>query len=309
VILLLISLVGVVLFLWPFSGLALPAATPALAIGLGTVLGLLALEVGTRRMDSRQLALLAALSAVDAGLRAALVTGIGGFSPIFLLVLCGGYALGPEFGFLLGACSLLVSALLTGGLGPWVPYQLFAVGWVGMVAGLIGIRRAGRRPSRTDVLLLAGVGVVTGFGFGAVMDVWNWTFYYSSPQIGWSSHLGPLTALEHFVKYYLVTSVEYDAFRAGGNALMVAIFGLPVLAALHRLSRRFHGEWLGPRYPRVAGRLPVLASAQSPDHVAAGHLVVPALLVPVDRSPDESHRAGGGINRVSHQADDAAAKT
>ncbi len=308
-ILLLISLVGVVLFLWPFSGLALPAATPALAIGLGTVLGLLALEVGTRRMDSRQLALLAALSAVDAGLRAALVTGIGGFSPIFLLVLCGGYALGPEFGFLLGACSLLVSALLTGGLGPWVPYQLFAVGWVGVVAGLIGMRRAGRRPNRTDVLLLAGVGVVTGFGFGAVMDVWNWTFYYSSPQIGWSSHLGPLTALEHFVKYYLVTSVEYDAFRAGGNALMVAIFGLPVLAALHRLSRRFRGEWLGPPYATVAGMLPVLASAQSPDHVATGHLVVPALLAPVDRSPDESHRAGGGTNRVPHQADDAAAKT
>lgn len=308
-ILLVISLVGVVLFLWPFSGLGLPAATPALAIGLGTALGLLALEVGTRRMDSRQLALLAALSAVDAGLRAALVTGIGGFSPIFLLVLCGGYALGPEFGFLLGACSLLVSALLTGGLGPWVPYQLFAVGWVGVVAGLIGMRRAGRRPSRTDVLLLAGVGVVTGFGFGAVMDVWNWTFYYSSPQIGWSSHLGPLTALEHFIKYYIVTSVEYDAFRAGGNALMVAIFGLPVLAALHRLSRRFRGEWLGPPYARVAGMLPVLASAQSPDHVATGHLVVPALLAPVDRSPDESHRAGGGVNRVSHQADDAATKT
>jgi energy-coupling factor transport system substrate-specific component len=309
VILLLISVVGIVLFLWPFSGLGLPAATPALAIGLGTVLGLLALEVGTRRMDSRQLALLAALSAVDAGLRAALVTGIGGFSPIFLLVLCGGYALGPEFGFLLGACSLLVSALLTGGLGPWVPYQLFAVGWVGAVAGLIGMRRAGHRPGRSDVLLLAGVGVVTGFGFGAVMDVWNWTFYYASPQIGWSSHLAPLTALEHFTKYYIVTSVEYDAFRAGGNALMVAIFGLPVLAALHRISRRFRGEWLGPPYGGVAGMLPVLASAQSPDHIAAGHLVVPALLAPVDRSPDESHRAGGGINRVSHQADDAAAKT
>lgn len=308
-ILLLISLVGFVLFLWPFSGLGLPAATPALAIGLGTALGLLALEVGTRRMDSRQLALLAALSAVDAGLRASLVTGIGGFSPIFLLVLCGGYALGPEFGFLLGACSLLVSALLTGGLGPWVPYQLFAVGWVGAVAGLIGMRRAGRRPSRSDVLLLAGVGVVTGFGFGAVMDVWNWTFYYSSPQIGWSSHLAPLTALVHFTKYYFVTSIEYDAFRAGGNALMVAVFGLPVLAALHRLHRRFGGEWLGTPGGRAAEMIPALPSAESPDHVATGHLVVPALLAPVDRSPDEAHRARGEIGRVSHQTDEAAAKT
>jgi energy-coupling factor transport system substrate-specific component len=310
VILLLISaVVGVALFLWPFVGLGLPAATPALAIGLGTAVGLLAVEVGTRRMDARQLALLAALSALDAGLRAALVTGIGGFSPIFLLVLCGGYALGPEFGFLLGACSLLVSALLTGGLGPWVPYQLFAVGWVGAVAGFVGMRRAGRRPSRSDVLLLAGIGVVTGFGFGAVMDIWNWTFYYSSPQIGWSSHLAPLTAVEHFGKYYLVTSVEYDAFRAGGNALMVAIFGLPVLAALHRLSRRFRSEWPGGTYGRAAGLLPILGSAQAPDHIASGHLVVPALLAPVNRSPNKTQGTGGEIERVPHQADEATAET
>mgnify|MGYP001286681494 CR=1 FL=1 len=300
-ILLLISVVvGVALFLWPFSGLGLPAATPALAIGLGTALGLLAVELGTRRMDSRQLALLAALSALDAGLRAALVNGIGGFSPIFLLVLCGGYALGPAFGFLLGACSLLVSALLTGGLGPWVPYQLFAVGWVGAVSGLVGMRRAGRRPARTDVLLLAAVGVVTGFGFGAVMDIWNWTFYYSSPQIGWSSHLAPLTAVEHFARYYLVTSVEYDSFRAGGNALMVMIFGLPVLAALHRLSRRFRGEWLGPPHLPAKGMVPVLGSGQAPNYVAPGHLVVPSLLAPVDGSPSETQRAGGEIDPVAH---------
>ncbi|MGH7642168.1 MAG: ECF transporter S component [Candidatus Dormibacteria bacterium] len=241
---LLISGLGLGLFLWPFSGLGLPAATPALAIGLGAVMGLLALEFGTRRMDARQLALLAALSAVDAGLRAALVTGIGGFSPIFLLVLCGGYALGPEFGFLLGACSLLVSALITGGIGPWVPYQLFAVGWVGAFAGIVGLALNHCRPARRDVLLLTGVGIITGFGFGVVMDIWNWTFYYSSPQIGWSPALGAGIALEHFVKYYLVTSAGYDAFRAGGNALMVLVFGLPFLAALHRLSRRFGGEWL-----------------------------------------------------------------
>jgi len=307
-ILLLISALGVGLFLWPFGGLGLPAATPALAIGLGAVLGLLAIEVGTRRMDARQLALLAALSAVDAGLRAALVTGIGGFSPIFLLVLCGGYALGPEFGFLLGATSLLVSALVTGGIGPWVPYQIFAVGWVGACAGLLGLAFAHQRPGRRDVVLLAGVGIVTGFGFGAVMDIWNWTFYVASPQIGWSPSLAPGVALVHFAKYYFVTSAGYDAFRAGGNALMVLVFGLPFLAALHRLSRRFRGEWLagpGPgsgREPRGGG------SAQLADHVGAGHLVVPGLLAPVDPRPGEAHKAAGGIDQVAHQPDQAAAQ-
>lgn len=302
-ILLLISVLGAALFLWPFSGLGLPAATPALAIGLGAALGLLCLEVGTRRMDSRQLALVAALSAADAGLRAALVTGIGGFSPIFLLVLCGGYAMGPEFGFLLGACSLLVSALVTGGLGPWLPYQLFAVGWVGALAGLVGLLRSERRPSRGDVLLLAGVGVVAGFGFGAIMDIWNWTFYFSSPQIGWSAHLPPGTALAHFARYYLVTSAGYDAFRAGGNALMVLVFGLPLLAALHRLGRRFRVTWP----PSGLGLVGDPTSAQAPDHVAAGHLVVPSLLAGVDPGPGEAQEAGGCVDQIAHQADQAPA--
>ena len=307
-ILLLISALGAALFLWPFSGLGLPAATPALAIGLGAVLGLLAIEIGTRRMDSRQLALLAALSAVDAGLRAALVTGIGGFSPIFLLVLCGGYALGPEFGFLLGACSLLVSALVTGGIGPWVPYQIFAVGWVGAFAGLVGLLLAHRRPRRRDVLLLAGVGVVSGFGFGAVMDIWNWTFYYSSPQIGWSPSLTPGVAFLHFVKYYFVTSAWYDAFRSGGNALMVLVFGLPFLAALHRLSRRFRGEWLVESGPGSTARPPGAGLGQLPDHVAAGHLVVPSLFAAVDARPGEARKAGDDVEQVAHHSDEASAQ-
>lgn len=303
-----ISVLGAGLFLWPFSGLGFPAATPALAIGLGAVLGLLALEVGTRRMDSRQLALLAALSAIDAGLRAALVTGIGGFSPIFLLVLCGGYALGPEFGFLLGACSLLVSALVTGGIGPWVPYQIFAVGWVGACAGLVGLAMGHRRPLGWDVLVLAGVGVVTGFGFGAVMDIWNWTFYFSSPQIGWSPHLAPLVALEHFAKYYLVTSAGYDTFRAGGNAVMVLLLGLPVLAALHRIQRRFGSEWIVAREGLVSAPRSGQHSAQPAHHQASGHLVVPGLLSPIDPGPGEPQETAGQADGIAHQADQASAQ-
>jgi energy-coupling factor transport system substrate-specific component len=302
VILLLVSALGLALFLWPFLGVGLPAATPALAIGLGAVSGLLCLELGTRRMDSRQLALLAALSAADAALRAALVTGIGGFSPIFLLVLCGGYALGPTFGFLLGASSLLVSALITGGMGPWVPYQLFAVGWVGMAAGMVGLLRAGHRPTWVDVGLLGALGALSGFGFGAVMDVWNWTFYPAVPQLGWSAALPPLTAVIHFAKYYLVTSLGYDAFRAAGNLLMVAAFGLPVLAGLRRLARRFQTRWL-PVIPAAGTE-----SAEATNDVATRHLVVPALLAAVDRGPGESGEAGGRVGQVPHQPDQAPGK-
>ncbi|MHB8394069.1 MAG: ECF transporter S component [Candidatus Dormibacteria bacterium] len=286
-ILLLVSVLGMGLFLWPFAGLGLPASTPALAIGIGTALGLLVFEIGTRRMDARSLSLLAALSAADAALRAALVTGIGGFSPIFLLVLCGGYAMGPSFGFLVGAGSLLASALATGGLGPWVPYQLFALGWVGAVAGVFGMWHRESRPRGVDVGLLAVVGLFTGFGFGVVMDIWNWTFFAGSGQLGWQPGLAPLSAMARFLRYYLVTSLGYDSFRGVGNALMVLLLGLPILAGLHRVGRRFHLEW---ETPDLVG-----ASVPPADHVAAGNLVVPPLAVGVDGGPTKPHEARGQV--------------
>jgi energy-coupling factor transport system substrate-specific component len=231
------SLVGAGVFLWPFLGAGLPAASAATVFAFGTAAALAGVELAAGRLDTRRLALLAALSAIDAAARAVVVTGIGGFSPIFLLILCGGYVYGADYGFLLGATTMLVSALVTGGLGPWLPYQLFAVGWVGAAAGLAGRGRAGR-PTRRDVVVLAAVGVVTGYGFGAAMDVWNWTFYQSSPGLGF--HVGmPLTeALSHFARFYVVTSLAYDTFRAVGNAVMVAALGAPVLVALARLRAR-----------------------------------------------------------------------
>jgi hypothetical protein len=56
------------------------------------------------RLDARRLALPAALTALDIAARA-LVTGVGRFSPIFLLILCGGYVLDAEHGFFLGAAT------------------------------------------------------------------------------------------------------------------------------------------------------------------------------------------------------------
>ena len=131
------SISGAGLFLWPLLGLGPPGTGVALAVAVGAVGAMIALEAGSRRLDSRRLALLATLAAIDAGLRLVLVTGIEGFSPIFFLILCAGYAFGPSYGFRVGGMSLLVSALATGGVGPWLPFQVFAAGWVGAAAGLL----------------------------------------------------------------------------------------------------------------------------------------------------------------------------
>ena len=250
------SCVGAVLFLWPFFGGGVPGAAATTAVALGTAAALVAMEVVTRRLDTRGLALLAALAALDAGARAAVVTGVGGFSPIFLLILCGGYVFGAGYGFILGATSLLVSALVTGGLGPWLPYQLFAVGWVGVAAGLVGRGRSGR-PTRRDVVVLALTGAAAGYAFGAAMDVWNWTFYQSSPGLGFHAGMPAGVALHHFARFYVATSFAYDSFRAVGNALMVGALGLPVLVALARLRSRFRVE--------VVAEIPAMPLSNAPE--------------------------------------------
>ena len=239
-----VSAAGVALFSWPFWGLGLPAAAPALALALAAFLALAAMESGTRRLDNRALALLAVLAALDAGLRLVLVTGIGGFSPMFLLILCAGYVFGGAFGFLVGAASLLVSGIATGGVGPWLPYEMFAAGWVGLAAGLAGRTAAAQPPSRRDLCVLAGVGIVAGFAYGAVMYVWDWTFFRGDPGIGWVPGMAPSTAMAHYGRFYLTTSVAYDAFRAGGNAVMVLALGRPVLLAMRRFRTRFSTEWV-----------------------------------------------------------------
>lgn len=237
----LVSLTGLALFAWPFLGSGLTASTPAWALMVACVAGLLLVEIGTRQLDSRAIALLAAIAAIDSALRLAVIVGIGGFNPIYFLVLCAGFVFGSSFGFMAGALSILVSALLSGGVGPWVPYQVFALGWVGVAAGLAGHWKS--PVALRDVLVLAAVGGVMGYVFGALMDITDWVpVFRGNPTLGWLPGMAPATALLHFARFYAVTSFAYDSFRAVGNVVMVLALGAPVLAALNRFRSRLTFE-------------------------------------------------------------------
>jgi energy-coupling factor transport system substrate-specific component len=235
----LVSAAGLVIFALPFTGLEAGGYLPLLGVAVAAVLVLGVVETATRRLDTRRLALLAALAAIDAGLRLALVSGIAGFSPVFFLILCAGYVFGPSYGFLVGTTSLLASAISTGGVGPWLPYEMFAAGWVGAAAGLARPRTA-RLPGWRDLAVLATVGLVLGYAYGAATDVWDWaTFYRGVPDLGWTPGIAPAVALTRFLRFYAVTSLTWDTFRAVGNVVMVLALGLPILAALSRFRERF----------------------------------------------------------------------
>jgi energy-coupling factor transport system substrate-specific component len=235
-----ISMAGLALFAWPFVAAGTPSVATSVALSLGVVAILIFVEASTRRLDARRFALLAAIAAIDAALRLVLVTGLGGFSPIFFLILAAGYVYGPSFGFLAGSVALLASAVATGGVGPWLPYEMIGCGFVGLAAGLAGLRRSGPVTWR-DIVVLAGVGAATGFAYGMLLDVWDWTtFYRGAPGFGWQAGLSLSAALARFGRFYVATSFVYDGFRAAGNALAVIVLGAPVLAGLLRMRSRFN---------------------------------------------------------------------
>jgi energy-coupling factor transport system substrate-specific component len=249
------SLVGLAGFLYPFL---LPAITHAADRGahaadapylfaLITVLCVIAIAAeldggvgGVRRSASKSVALLGVLVATDATLR--LVPSFLGGSPIFLLVILVGAVFGPAFGFQMGALTLLVSAFITGGVGPWLPYEMLGVGWVGLTAGWLPRLATVRR----RLLLLAAFGALWGFLYGAILNLWSWPF--AAPGLDadvglyWSPTISFRETLAHYGRFYLVTSLWYDLFRAIGNAVLVLTLGGPTLRVLERFRARFSWE-------------------------------------------------------------------
>jgi energy-coupling factor transport system substrate-specific component len=169
------------------------------------------------------------------------IPGPGGFSPVFFLIILVGYVFGGRLGFLMGALTLLVSALVTGGVGPWLPGQMFTVGWVGMSAPLLR-----RRPStgsgggrRGEIGRLIVFGAAWGLLYGAVMNLWAWPFIAGPADQYWAPGAGLKAALERYLAYYLVTSLAWDLARSAGNVLILSVMGAPTLRALRRFKDRF----------------------------------------------------------------------
>jgi energy-coupling factor transport system substrate-specific component len=239
------SLLGLGAFLCPFLSTTVPqtgmmahsADAPLLFVLLLLLcLGAVFTSLTGQQMTSKMVAVLGILTAMSAVLRA--VPGPAGFSGIFLLPILAGYCYGPTFGFLLGALSLLVSALIGGGVGPWMPYQMFAAGWVGLFSGWLP---EFQRHRRWEPIMLALWGGLAGLIFGAVMNIWFWPFLAGGNAAGttWEAGMQVWPTLRNYLTFYVTTSLWWDVGRAGGNAALLLLFGGPILRVLRRFRSRF----------------------------------------------------------------------
>ncbi|MFH8785325.1 ECF transporter S component [Streptomyces roseoverticillatus] len=240
--LLLVSAVGVMAFGWPLlaasaSGLAHSQDAPWLfAALLPLLLAVVVAAIADAGLDAKAIAMLGVLAAAGAALRP-LGAGTAGIEPMFFLMVLAGRVLGPGFGFVLGSVSMFASALLTGGVGPWMPFQMLAMGWVSMGAGLLP--GPDRLRGAREVLMLAGYGAVASLFYGTVMNLQGWP-YIGALATGVSFVPGdPLSEnLTRFAAYCLATSLGWDVPRAIVTVTATLALGPTVLKALRRGARR-----------------------------------------------------------------------
>ncbi len=234
------SLMGLVAFGWPFfvtPGPALDTSHAAdapwlFALLLPLLAAVVVAELTSGGMDAKAVALLGVLAAVGAALRA-LGPGTAGIEPTFLVIVLGSRVFGRGFGFVLGAVTIFAGALVTGGVGPWLPFQMFAAGWVGFFAGALPQVRG-----RTEVWTVAVYGLVAGVAYGALMNLWFWPFAAYGPEVSYAPGDSLAANAHRYGVFYLTTSLGYDVPRGVFTMLLVLLLGPAVLAALRRAARR-----------------------------------------------------------------------
>lgn len=224
-------------FIWPFLVSTTEAARWAswffFASTSLTVLLLVSL-VARDDLGSKNVAFLGVLSALVAALRP---LGIGaiGIEPMWFALILAARVMGPTFGFLLGALSMLLSALLTGGIGPWLGYQVFAAAAIGFGVGLIPRNLRGK----VEILALTLYGALAAGIFGIMMDLqfWPWALG-ADTELSYRAGAPLAENLNRFLSYHFLSALAWDIPRAIITVTLIAIAGKPALNALRRARHR-----------------------------------------------------------------------
>lgn len=229
-------------FGWPFLAAGHPGVLAGDAMAPVVVAGVLALvlvwllaEVTRGGLDTKAVALLGLLTALGVALRA-VGPAVAGLEPTFVLVILAARVFGGTFGFCYGTVLMTTSALLTGGVGPWLPFQLLATSWLGLAVGSLPPWGEGRRYEGALLGLLAAPAALV---YGALLNLSFWPLTSTlAPALSYQPTDTLATNLTHYLTFYVATSLGWDIARAAWTLLALTLAGPPLLAALRRAGRR-----------------------------------------------------------------------
>lgn len=229
---------GALAFLWPFLlgghvGTASRLVPYAWALVLPAVLLAAAHVLLARHRDIRRVTLMATLIALAAAARP-LGASVAGLEPMWTVILLAGRVLGAEAGFLVGALAMLTSALITGGVGPWLPYQMMVGAWSGALPSLLP-----RLRGRLEVAWLMLLGLANGLIVGALLNLWFWPLAVGlSPAIAFDPAADGWTNVGHWLRNATLTSLGFDLPRGILTAALLGLAAGGLLPILRRATRR-----------------------------------------------------------------------
>jgi energy-coupling factor transport system ATP-binding protein len=144
------------------------------------------------------------------------------FKPVMAIVIVAGVSLGGETGFLVGAMTMLASNVLFS-QGPWTPWQMFAMGLVGFLAGVL-FGRGGLPRTRAALSVFGALAAI--LVYGGVMNPASALLW--ADEINW----------EILLAYYL-SGFPMDCVQAAATAVFLWLAGEPMLEKLERVKGKY----------------------------------------------------------------------
>lgn len=175
-----------------------------------------------RRPKARELVIIAALCALSIAGRAAFFM-LPQFKPVLAMTIIAGVAFGGETGFLVGAVTMLVSNMLFS-QGPWTPWQMFAMGIIGFLAGIL-YRKGLLRRTKASLCSFGAISAI--LIYGGIMNP-------ASVLIWGSESLN----IKIIMGYYL-TGFPMDCIHAAATVIFLSFIDEPMLEKLDRIKVKY----------------------------------------------------------------------
>lgn len=174
-----------------------------------------------RKPQARELVVIAVLCAISVAGRGAFFM-IPQFKPVAAIVIVSAVAFGGETGFLVGALTMFLSNIMYG-QGPLTPWQMFAMGIIGFLAGIL-FRKGLLRRDRVSLAVFGGIAVF--FVYGGIMNPAS--VLVSQEKINWS-----------MIFTSWIVGVPFDLIHAGATVFFLLIIGEPMLEKLDRIKVKY----------------------------------------------------------------------